>query len=145
MSGVLFLLNENAVLGQSYLTTMRLNRTDCMILFSSHNYQTLKLKLALLAQCSVTKHKEHWNKWTVDQCWWIDVIKERYGLNESMHFAAKELNGATARNAGYRSAGIDKVTSANSFGICKSSCRPSKVQSKARIRVTACTALQLLV
>jgi hypothetical protein len=85
----------------------------------------------------VTKHKEYWNKWIVDQCW-IDVIKERHGLNESMHFAAKELNGATARNAGHMSAGVDNVSLANSFGIYKSSYRPSKVQSKARIRVTAC-------
>jgi hypothetical protein len=36
------------------------------------------------------------------------------------------------------SAGIDKVKIVNSFGICKSSCRPSQVQSEARVRVTAC-------
>jgi hypothetical protein len=98
-----------------------------------------KKDASLLLDCfrGVTKHKEHWNKWMVDQCW-IDVMKERCGLNESMHITAKELNGATGRNAGScRSAGIDKVTSASSFGIYKSSCRPSEVQSKARIRVTA--------
>jgi hypothetical protein len=66
------------------------------------------------------------------------VTKERHGLNESMHLTAEELNGAMAGNAGCMSAGIDKVTSANSFGICKSSHRPSKVQSEARIRVAAC-------
>jgi hypothetical protein len=81
-----------------------------------------KKDASLLLDCfrGVTKHKECWNKWIVDQCW-IDVTKERHGSNESMHFAAKELNGATARNAGCMSAGIDKATSANSFGICKSS------------------------
>jgi hypothetical protein len=53
-------------------------------------------------------------------------------------FAAKELNGAVAGNAGHTSAGVDKVTSANCFGICKSSHRLSKVQSEARLRVAAC-------
>jgi hypothetical protein len=44
MSSVLFLLNKNTALNQSCLSAMRLNRTDCLILFSSPNYQTLKLK-----------------------------------------------------------------------------------------------------
>jgi hypothetical protein len=98
-----------------------------------------KKDASVLLDCfgGATKHKEHWNKWTVDQCW-IDVTKERHGSNESINFAAKERNGATARNAGCMSAGIDNASFANSFGICKSSCRPSKLQSKARIRVTAC-------
>jgi hypothetical protein len=98
-----------------------------------------KKDASLLLDCfsGVTKHKECWNKGTVNQCW-IDVTKERHGSNESMNLTAEELNGATARNAGCRSAGIDKATSANSFGIHKSSCRPTAVQSKARIGVAAC-------
>jgi hypothetical protein len=85
----------------------------------------------------VTKHKEHWNKWTVDQCWIDHVTKEQCGLNESVQFAAKELNGAAARNVGYKSAAINMATSADFFGICKSSCRPSEDQSQAHQRVTA--------
>jgi hypothetical protein len=86
----------------------------------------------------VTKQKQCWNKWRVDQCW-IDVTKERCELNESVQFAAEKLNGAVARNAGGKSAGMDDTaTSADSFGIHDSSCRPSKDQSQARQRVTAC-------
>jgi hypothetical protein len=85
----------------------------------------------------MTKHKEHWNKWTVDQRW-IDVTKEGRGLNESMQFAAEELNGAAARNAGHKSAGVDTATSTSLFGIHKSSCRPSGDQSQACQRVAAC-------
>jgi hypothetical protein len=44
MLNALFLFNENSVLDQSHLSAMRLNGTDCSILLSSHNYQTLKLK-----------------------------------------------------------------------------------------------------
>ena len=72
----------------------------------------------------VIKHKEYWNKWIVAQCW-IDVINERYEMQESIRFTADELNRAIARNAGYKSASIDTVTAANSFGIYKSTYRPS--------------------
>jgi hypothetical protein len=56
-----------------------------------------KKDTSLMLECfrGVTKHKEYWNKWIVDQCW-IDAMMERCKLNESMQFAAKELNGAMA-------------------------------------------------
>jgi hypothetical protein len=96
-----------------------------------------KKNASLFLDCfrGVIKHKEYWNKWIVDQCW-IDVINERYGMSESMQFTTKELNNAIARNAGYKAAGIDTVTVANSFGIHKSSYRPREKKSQGQ-RVTA--------
>jgi hypothetical protein len=43
-----------------------------------------KKDTSLMLECfrGVTKHKEHWNKWMVNQCW-IDTTMERHKLNES--------------------------------------------------------------
>jgi hypothetical protein len=80
-----------------------------------------------------TKHREHWNKWTVDECW-IDIINKRHDMPESTQFAASELNRAMSRNAMFKAAGVDAVTLANALGICKSSCRPNGCDK----RVTGC-------
>ena len=81
-----------------------------------------KKDASLFLDCfrGVTKHREYWNKWVVDECW-IDVINERYDMPESIRFTAVELNRAISRNAGFQAAGIDSLTLANSLGVYKSS------------------------
>jgi hypothetical protein len=96
-----------------------------------------KKDASLFLDCfrGVTKHREYWNKWVVDECW-IDVINERYDMPESIRFTAVELNRAISRNAGFQAAGIDSLTLANSLGVYKSSYRPPKKPGTSRRRVT---------
>jgi hypothetical protein len=85
-----------------------------------------KKDASLFLDCfrGATKHRECWNKWTVDECW-IDTMNKRCDVPESVQFTAAELNRATSGNAMFKAAGIDAVTLANALGICKSSHRPN--------------------
>ena len=96
-----------------------------------------KKDASLFLDCfrGVTKHREYWNKWVVDECW-IDVINKRYDMPESIRFTAVELNRAISRNAGFQAAGIDSLTLANSLGVYKSSYQPPQKPGTSHRRVT---------
>jgi hypothetical protein len=70
-------------------------------------------------------HEQYWNKWISDQCW-INLINEHFEIPESLQFTKTNLNTALSRNKMYD--GIDILTTANAFGLYKSSNRPGKIR-----------------
>jgi hypothetical protein len=84
-----------------------------------------KKNASLFLACfrGVIKHAQYWNKWIVVECW-IDLINERYEVPEALKFTAGQLSGAVARDAAFKAAGVDIVTSANSLGVYRSSYKP---------------------
>ena len=81
-----------------------------------------KKNCALILDCfrDVTKMKQFWNKWITTDLW-IEIINDRYAIDEALKFTGKELSGAISRNGSYKSNQIDATTMPNGLGIYKAS------------------------